>query len=46
MADQIPACDLSGIREAVCIHTKKVTDACREEHYQPSKSEQTPLFQR
>ena len=32
MADQIPACDLSGIREAVCIHTKKVTDACREEH--------------
>ena len=30
MADQIPACDLSGIREAVCIHTKKVTDACRD----------------
>lgn len=30
MADQHPACDLSGIREAVCIHTKKVTDACRD----------------
>ena len=30
MADQTPACDLSGIREAVCIHTKKVTDACRD----------------
>ena len=30
MADQRPACDLSGIREAVCIHTKKVTDACRD----------------
>ena len=30
MPDQIPACDLSGIREAVCIHTKKVTDACRD----------------
>lgn len=30
MPDQIPACDLSGIKEAVCIHTKKVTDACRD----------------
>ncbi len=30
MPDQKPACDLSGIREAVCIHTKKVTDACRD----------------
>ena len=30
MPDQIPACDLSGIREAVCIHTQKVTDACRD----------------
>ena len=30
MADQTPACDLSGIREAVCIHTKKVMDACRD----------------
>lgn len=30
MPDQTPACDLSGIREAVCIHTKKVTDACRD----------------
>lgn len=30
MSDQTPACDLSGIREAVCIHTKKVTDACRD----------------
>lgn len=25
-----PACDLSGIREAVCIHTAKVMDACRD----------------
>ena len=30
MPDQTPACNLSGIREAVCIHTKKVTDACRD----------------
>lgn len=30
MPDQTPACDLSGIREAVCIHTKKVLDACRD----------------
>lgn len=30
MADQNPACDLSGIREAVCIHTKKIMDACRD----------------
>lgn len=30
MPEQKPACDLSGIREAVCIHTKKVTDACRD----------------
>lgn len=30
MAEQTPACDLSGIREAVCIHTKKVLDACRD----------------
>ena len=32
MPEQIPACDLSGIREAVCIHTKKVLDACKEQH--------------
>ena len=25
-----PACDLSGIKEAVCIHTSKVMDACRD----------------
>jgi len=25
-----PACDLSAIREAVCIHTSKVMDACRD----------------
>ena len=23
-----PACDLSGIREAVCVHTDKITDSC------------------
>lgn len=26
-----PGCDLSAIREAVCIHTSKIMDACREE---------------
>ncbi len=26
-----PVEDLSGIREAVCIHTRKVYDSCREE---------------
>ena len=25
-----PGCDLSAIREAVCIHTSKVMDACRD----------------
>ncbi len=30
MPDQTPACDLTGIREAVCVHTKKITDACRD----------------
>ncbi len=30
MPEQTPACDLSGIREAVCIHTRKVLDACRD----------------
>lgn len=23
-----PACDLNRIREAVCVHTKKICDAC------------------
>ena len=23
-----PACDLRGIREAVCVHTDKITDSC------------------
>ncbi len=26
-----PVCDTAGIREAVCIHTKKIYDSCREE---------------
>ncbi len=26
-----PVCDVTGIREAVCIHTKKIYDSCREE---------------
>ena len=26
-----PVEDLSGIREAVCIHTRKIYDSCREE---------------
>ena len=25
-----PVCDLSSVREAVCIHTRKVYDSCRE----------------
>lgn len=25
-----PVCDTAGIREAVCIHTKKIYDSCRE----------------
>ena len=24
-----PSCDLTAIREAVCVHTSKVMDACR-----------------
>lgn len=30
-----PVEDLSGIREAVCIHTRKVYDSCREEDTTP-----------
>ena len=30
-----PGCDLSAIREAVCIHTSKVMDACRERDCKP-----------
>ena len=26
-----PVSDASGIREAVCIHTRKIYDSCREE---------------
>ena len=26
-----PICDTAGIREAVCIHTRKIFDSCREE---------------
>ena len=26
-----PVSDFSGIREAVCIHTRKIYDSCREE---------------
>lgn len=26
----VPACDLSGVREAVCVHANKVMDACRD----------------
>lgn len=34
MADKVmpgPVTDLGGIREAVCIHTRKIYDSCREE---------------
>ncbi len=30
-----PVSDLSGIREAVCIHTRKIYDSCREEDTAP-----------
>lgn len=30
-----PVEDLSGIREAVCIHTRKIYDSCREEDITP-----------
>ena len=33
MADFIepgPICDTAGIREAVCIHTRKIFDSCRD----------------
>ncbi len=33
MSDRVmpgPVCDASGIREAVCIHTKKIFDSCRD----------------
>ncbi len=35
MPDKImpgPVEDLRGIREAVCIHTRKIYDSCREQH--------------
>jgi len=32
-----PVEDLSGIREAVCIHTRKIYDSCREEDTAPLK---------
>ena len=38
MADFIepgPVCDTAGIREAVCIHTRKIFDSCREEDLAP-----------
>ena len=25
-----PVCDLSSVRESVCIHTKKIFDSCRD----------------
>ena len=25
-----PACDLSSVRESVCIHTRKIFDSCRD----------------
>ena len=25
-----PVCDLSSVRESVCIHTKKIYDSCRD----------------
>ena len=38
MADFIepgPVSDTAGIREAVCIHTRKIFDSCREEDIAP-----------
>lgn len=30
-----PVADTAGIREAVCIHTRKIFDSCREEDTAP-----------
>lgn len=30
-----PVCDERSIREAVCIHTKKIFDSCKEEDIAP-----------
>ena len=41
MADFIepgPVSDTAGIREAVCIHTRKIFDSCREEDLAPLRT--------
>ena len=34
-----PACDLSGIREAVCVHTDKITDSLIKSNFSYKKRE-------
>ena len=41
MADIIEpgaVCDTAGIREAVCIHTRKIFDSCREKDIVPLRN--------
>lgn len=33
-----PIADAAGIREAVCIHTRKIFDSCREEDIAPLRN--------
>ncbi len=33
-----PIADTAGIREAVCIHTRKIFDSCREEDIAPLRN--------
>lgn len=46
MSDKVvpgPVQDLCGIREAVCIHTKKIYDSCKEEDIASYKQSQYGL---
>lgn len=43
-----PICDTAGIREAVCIHTRKIFDSCRDKDttsYILFKIKNNPSFQ-
>lgn len=41
-----PVQDSCGIREAVCIHTKKIYDSCREEDIASYRKKKIPLVNR
>ena len=38
-----PICDTAGIREAVCIHTRKIFDSCRDKDIAPLKVLSRPV---